>query len=98
MLLTMRAATSMQHELAVDRFQLRRLDQLGIRDLDRVQRTFEFGLPDEGMQHPTAYPLRSSRDEIVTEMAPSDLSATSSIGLSKCSVSHAGASVLMAIL
>src|SRR5690242_9782762 len=36
----------MQHELAADRFQLRRLDQLAMRDLDGVQGPLELVLPE----------------------------------------------------
>src|SRR5690348_1859188 len=35
----------MQHEFAADRFELRRLDQLAVRDLDGVQRPLELVLP-----------------------------------------------------
>jgi hypothetical protein len=36
----------MQPELAVDWLQFRRLDQLAVRDLHRMQRAFELGLPE----------------------------------------------------
>jgi hypothetical protein len=36
----------MQHELAVDRLHFGRLDQLGMRDFDRIKRTFQLGLPE----------------------------------------------------
>src|SRR6185437_13925016 len=44
-------AISMQPELAVDRLELGRLDQLAMRDLHRVQRTFELVLPERQEAH-----------------------------------------------
>jgi len=52
----------MQPELAVDRLQLGRLDQLAMRDLHRVQRAFQLLLPERQ----EALQLRKFREQIVS--------------------------------